>query len=75
MPPQQVPRTVENFRALCAGDKTGASGAPLTLAGSAFHRVIPGFMVQGGDITAGDGTGGESIYGPSFEASTCMLQR
>jgi len=63
----QVPKTAANFRALCSGEKgESASGVPLCFAESEFHRIIPGFMVQGGDFTRGDGTGGESIYGAKF---------
>ena len=69
-----VPKTVANFATLCDGSAgIGNSGKPLHYKGSAFHRIIPGFMAQGGDFTSGDGRGGESIYGNKFADENFQL--
>lgn len=70
-----VPKTAENFRCLCTGEKgVGTLGQPLHFKGAKFHKVQRLFMAQVGDVVKNDGTSGESIYGPVFDDENFTLK-
>ena len=70
-----MPRTVDNFVSIAEGTgRIGKLGEEVDYKDTTFHRIIPHFMAQGGDFSAGDGTGGESIYGLWFEDENFILK-
>eukprot|EP00300_Choanocystis_sp_HF-7_P015090 c18932_g1_i1.p1 GENE.c18932_g1_i1~~c18932_g1_i1.p1 ORF type:complete len:219 (+),score=39.83 c18932_g1_i1:354-1010(+) len=74
---EDSPRAFENFKCLITGEKGVGkdSGKPLAYQGSGFHRIVSGFMCQGGDFVRGDGSGGESIFGKKFKDEKEGLRR
>ncbi|EFN54797.1 hypothetical protein CHLNCDRAFT_13673, partial [Chlorella variabilis] len=73
---KEAPKAVENFRCLCTGERgTGkASGKALHYKGVRMHRAVASFLVQGGDVVKGDGSGGDSIYGGKFKDEPAALK-
>lgn len=71
---EAAPKTCENFRCLCTGERGfGRRGVPLHYKGTRFHRIVPGLLVQAGDIVSNDGCSGESIYGRYFDDECFVL--
>ena len=73
----KCPKTAENFRALCTGEKgkSDKSNKKLHYKGCPFHRIVAGFVCQGGDFVMQNGSGGESIYGKKFKDERPGLQK
>lgn len=73
---QAAPKAVANFRCLCTGERGvgKGSGKPLHYKGCTFHRIVSGFVAQGGDFVRGDGSGGDSIYGGKFNDDKAALK-
>lgn len=70
---KDVPKTTDNFRKICAGYQE-KYGPLLHYKGSPFHRIIPGFVIQGGDVVRGDGTDNQCIFGGSFKDESFMIK-
>ncbi|XP_034251034.1 peptidyl-prolyl cis-trans isomerase D-like [Thrips palmi] len=69
-----APKTCENFRQLCAKSPAGSSGKILSYKGTIIHKISHSFMIHGGDVVNFDGSGGESIYGPTFQDETYEVE-
>ena len=71
---KDVPKTVTNFKRICKGDFVDEEDRRLSYENSPFHRIIPQFMIQGGDVTKHDGTGNPSIYQGTFKDENFMVK-
>ena len=69
-----VPKTVDNFYSICTKTDLKIGNTSLTYNNSVVHRIIPGFMIQAGDFTRADGTGGMSIYGEKFQDENFAIE-